>query len=305
MCISRRVSLSDGALLLALAMERFAERRSWEERDLARRIGTREQLHQVLAVLADQGWPLQLDNGVWSVPEGWTPGGLRLSAADLSELLRLLARAPRSRPRDQILSKLTRRIRQGSWVTPFGADPPNDYRPILEQAARDRRVLEILYFSRETCLARPRFASVQESATGARGECWIVSHPSNTATRVLLDSILDVRERPDLPYLSASNHLPDPEPLGRVRVALRVPRFKTRQLVAGLPVGLSVAQDGDSLRVEGRTSALTPVARLVVALGAGIVIDSPELRGLVDAIARIAIGELGFEPLPMMDPPSW
>lgn len=297
-----RVSLSDGALLLALAMERFAERRSWEERELARRIGTREQLQQVLAVLADQGWPLQVDRGVWSVPEGWTPGGLSLSAADLAELLRLLARAPRSRPRDQILSKLTRRIRHGSWVTPFGADQPSDYRSVLEQSARDNRVLEVLYFSRETSVARPRLVSVQETATGARGACWVVSHPSNTATRVLLDSILDVRERPDLPYLVASEPLADPGPLARIRVALSVPRFKTRQLVAALPLGLSVGQEGDTLRVEGLTSALTPLARLVLALGAGIVIESPELRGLVDAIARIALGELGFDPLPAVVP---
>ena len=39
-----------------------------------------------------------------------------------------------------------------------------------------------------------------------------------------------------------------------------------------------------------------PVARLVLTLGAGIAIETPELRGLVDALARLATGELGFEP---------
>lgn len=292
------MSLSDSALLLALALERFAERSSWKEGELARRLGTRTNLQRVLAVLAEQGWPLHLQDGVWSVPEGWRPDGLRLSTTDLSELLRILARAPRSRPRDQILSKLTRRLRESSRVAPSELEPPDEYRAALEQAATERRALEILYFSRETFAAAPRTVSVQDSASWGRGECWVVSHPSNTATRILLDGVLDVRERPDRAYVLAEGLRRASRAVPRLRVAFRVPHRKTRQLLPNLTAGLGVRGDDDGLHVEGRVSGLMPVARLVLTLGAGIAIETPELRGLVDALARLATGELGFEPQP-------
>lgn len=288
------MSLSDVALLLASVMERFGARRSWDESEFSDHLGLRGKLLDVLTVLAEQGWPLRLEGGVWSIPEGWRSASVQFSPLELAELLRLLVRSPRSKARDRLLAKLTRRMRQDPWVAPLGIDPRDEHRLALERAARSQTVVEILYFSRETYVAESRLVSVQDSPLPDRTACWGVTHPYNTAVRVLLDCVLDVRERPDRSYLLQAQSPSAPEPIPKVRVAFDVPQAKARQLLAGLPPGLSLQHVGKAIRVEGAVEALTPVALLVLALGAGVVIETPELRGLVDALARIAIGELGL-----------
>lgn len=290
------MALGDAALVLASAIESFSERRAWTERDLARRLrATPASFQQTLALLVGHGWPLRLDGGVWSVPDTWDPGGLRLSAPDLAELLRLLARMPRSRVRDVILSKLTYRLRQGN--KPFlGGELADEYFLILTKAAKEREALDVLFYSRETGLPEIRTVSVQE-AGASRGACWVVSYPFNTASRMLLDCVLDLRRRPDRPYMPADALPRQPEALPKLRVAFSVPQTKTRALLTVLPAGLALRHEGDRVHAEGEVMALTPVARAVLALGAGTEVATAELRGLVEALARIALGELGFETL--------
>jgi hypothetical protein len=290
------MTLSDAALLLAAVMERFAERRSWNQADLSARLGLKANLPDLLEILADQGWPLHLEDRTWSIPEGWASASLRLSPLELAEFLRLLVRSPRSKPRDRILAKLTRRMRQEAWVAPLGVDPRDEHRLALERAAREHKVVEILYYSREACAAEARLVSVQDTPPPGRDECWGIRHPYNAPTRVILDSVLDLRERPDRPYVRAPAAPEDPPPSAQVRAAFEVPLAKTRQLLSALPAGLGVRREGKALRIEGLVTTLTPAAQLILALGAGIVIESPELRGLVDTLARIAMGELGLEP---------
>lgn len=275
-------------------MERFGERRSWHEGEFSEHLGLRGKLLDVLAVLAEQGWPLHLEGGVWSIPEGWRSASVQFSPLELAELLRLLVRSPRSKARDRLLAKLTRRMRQEPWIAPLGIDPRDEHRRTLERAARSQTVVELLYFSREACVAGPRLVSVQDSPAPDRSECWGVSHKANTAVHILLDCVLDVRERPDRSYLPAAEVPRAPGPIPKVRVAFEVPQAKARQLLAGVPPGLSLHHGGQVIRVEGAVAALTPVALLVLTLGAGVVIGTPELRGMVDALARIAIGELGL-----------
>ncbi|MFO0726490.1 MAG: hypothetical protein U1E65_22075 [Myxococcota bacterium] len=232
---------------------------------------------------------------MWSLPESWDPGGLRLSATDLAELLRLLARMPRSRVRDVILAKLTTRIRQANKPS-LGGELADEYFVLFTQAAKAREALDVLFYSRETGLPEIRTISVQESGAD-RGACWVVSYPFNTASRMLLDSVLDLRQRPDRPYMPADVLPKRSDLLPKLWVSFSVPQAKARALLSVLPAGLTIRHAEDRVHAEGQVTALTPVARAVLALGAGTEVATPELRGLVQALARIALGELSFETL--------
>ncbi|MFO0722857.1 MAG: hypothetical protein U1E65_03665 [Myxococcota bacterium] len=286
------MALSDSALALAAVIECFGERRSWTERELARRLRTTPAaVQQMVAVLLDHGWPVSLDHGVWSVPDDWEPGGLALDAFDLADLLRLLARTGRTHPRDTILGKLSRRLTTPKKLVAMSDPVAAGFFAVLQDCAKRACAAEVLYYSRETCLAETRLVSPQASSGGSR-ECPVVSNRSNSPTSLLMDSVLDVTDAPDRPYFHGSD---PPRRVSasawRVAVKFSVPRSKLRALVAFLPMGLAIVHDGDRIRAEGTVTALSPIARAVLALGAGTVIDTSELRGLVEVLAGLAVGQ--------------
>jgi len=79
----------------------FVAQRRWTQAALAREAGvSTEAIRKHLTKMKEDGWPLDEDKEfphvVWRMPPNWYPGVLALKAEEVPDLLRLLARSPRS-----------------------------------------------------------------------------------------------------------------------------------------------------------------------------------------------------------------
>ncbi|MFO0726429.1 MAG: hypothetical protein U1E65_21765 [Myxococcota bacterium] len=107
----------------------FLRQRTWPQAALAREVGIgAAQLKRLLEGLEQDGvLPLEREvdhpHVYWSLPKGWFPGGVFYQGSEVESLLRLLARSPKSKERDKLISIagqcfLGRRdTRQGSAAT--------------------------------------------------------------------------------------------------------------------------------------------------------------------------------------------
>ena len=88
---------------LAAIFVAFTRQPTWSQAELARELGISsrqvrdriEELHQAGIQFERQE---ERPHVYWSVPKGWFPGGLLLTAKDSLKLLRHIVRAPRSNP---------------------------------------------------------------------------------------------------------------------------------------------------------------------------------------------------------------
>src|SRR5690606_32262299 len=84
---------------------------TWSQAELARHVGVAPAvIRKRLAELSETGIPLfrEVDHPhvYWSVPRSWYPGGVLLASAQITELLRQLARLPKSAARNRLLETL-------------------------------------------------------------------------------------------------------------------------------------------------------------------------------------------------------
>ena len=110
----------------------FVQRRRWTQAELARHaeVGTEVVRKHLLKMKAD-GWPLEESkdhpNVIWRVPAGWHPGILAFTAEELPDLLRVLARAPRTAARERLAKIIGTRLPLASAAPPF--DHPMGRKP--------------------------------------------------------------------------------------------------------------------------------------------------------------------------------
>jgi predicted DNA-binding transcriptional regulator YafY len=242
----------------------------------------------------------------WSVPKGWLPGARALSAEQVADCVRLLARLPKSAPRDALLWQLAspsavpdaeRQPMQGEHVL-----------RVLEDALRTRTAVNVVYRSTTSGTARSRFLSVQRIKHGDRTRYVAISfeHDERAGGEVprmkwyRLDRTLRASLAPDEPYSRRSPEEIDAFINGSVdgyrRGDLLECSFMVREpeahWVAGnLPEGeLVVVREDGWLHVDACTAGLDVLARHLAGLGDAVRILTPELKQKVEEIARRTLG---------------
>jgi hypothetical protein len=87
----------------------------------------------------------------WSVPREWTPDGVAVATPDVAQLLRFIARSPRTPTRDALMRKLLPADTVAA-ITPNAADLPERESTLarLEDAQARKRAVRLLYTTAKT-----------------------------------------------------------------------------------------------------------------------------------------------------------
>jgi predicted DNA-binding transcriptional regulator YafY len=163
---------------LARILVALLEGRTWQQADLARKVGVLvPALRRHLQELLEAGVPLERQQEgpkvFWSVSKNWYPGGTYFSATEAADLLRLLARLPRSRRRDLSLARLVSTIpgHEGprslaAVLAPAAAPMDDSHLAVFEDGARDSVVVHMRYASPSRGAIEWRHVSVHRVLPG-------------------------------------------------------------------------------------------------------------------------------------------
>jgi predicted DNA-binding transcriptional regulator YafY len=292
-------------------MAAFIVQSSWNQSALAKRlgVGTRT-LKKCLDELGAQGVRVERFEEsareiVWSVPNGWIPGGARLTERDALDCVRLLGRLPPNEARDRILKALSgpaaiARAR-------LDGEAAADVLARVEDAVREQRALRILYDSANTSL-RWRTVSPHHVAHGGRPRFVATCHERRALGWFRVDRV--VRAEPadagSPPWrapadevatfvsTSASGfHRGDP-----VRCRMWIRAAEARWARGVLPVeGAIVREVTDGVEIEVETAGVEVLARFVVGLGEAARALTPELGERAREIAAAAVRASAAAPL--------
>lgn len=301
-----RKSGSESAVALLVA---FLERRQWSQAALAERLGVSVATVRVrLRELSEAGVPLEREDDHphvwWSVPKGWGPGGVVLTADDVVLARRLLARLPATTVRNRLLAKLLLADRPAlappeAVVVPSSVDPQEElYLPIVEDAARVQAVLSLSYFSAGRGAVESREVSPCRVIIGPPARFVARCHRSDSLKWFRVDRVMRARlvARDEARYRAVAVGEVDAfvaESVGGfhggvdvIDVSFVVRAPESRWVAGNLPAPLAAEACGDGVRVTGRTSALVAVARFCVGLGAAVRVESAELGAVVRGLAE-------------------
>jgi predicted DNA-binding transcriptional regulator YafY len=298
-------------------VQAFLEQRTWSQADLAEHIGIGvAAVRKRLQELSAHGVPLTREEDppqvYWSVPPGWLPGAIAFPAADALDLLRHLARLPRSAARERLLRRVLaaapRRdplLEGDALVTPRLTEAEEAYLAVAEDAAQRRVSLACTYFTVSRGALERRYLSVQRVVVGPPARLLAVCHRDGRLKWFRVDNVqaarLDAAEpyRPGDPAQidavlaqSVDGFHRDGAP---VRCAFVVREPESRWVERNLLPGMVAEPLPGGLRVVATTGGVLRLARYVVGLGGVTCIDTPELRAAVRELARGAL-EAAAEP---------
>jgi predicted DNA-binding transcriptional regulator YafY len=297
----------------------FVEQRTWTQAALARKleVGT-ETIRRRLEELSASGLTLHREEErphvYWSVPKDWFPGALAFKADEAADLMRLVARAPRSRLRERLVSIVVGRLpnlgaagaaaagAQGLDLVRAPALSPEEERAlaVVEDAARQKIVLKMRYFTASRRKVTWREASVHRVEVGARRQFIATCHVHGELRRFRVSNVLDAKLDKGAAFRAVSKSA-----LGRfeaeslagyhadappVLCAFFVRDPEADWVSRNLPddaIEEEPAHDGARFRVE--TRGLPVLARFVAGLGDAARPETPELAAEVARIARGAL----------------
>jgi predicted DNA-binding transcriptional regulator YafY len=289
----------------------FFRRRQWRQAELARELGVSvETVTRTLRSLSAGGMPLIRDDSDkpqvwWRVPKDWAPSGVLFAGQDTPALLRTLARAPRSRERDALLSHASKSARVSDQFSRIEAprltDIEESWLSVVEDAAKGT-TLGMRYTGTQRGAAEWRYVSVQNVEVGPPSRFLAICHRSGTLKRFRVEGIALARLDSGIPYRQAS-----PEAVAaligesvdgylgeglQVECAFFVHDPEARWVARNLLSGMRVDADEDvagGIRVRCTTPAIVRVARFVVGLGGAARAETPELALCVKELARGAL----------------
>jgi len=295
---------------VAAIFQAFLAKRSWSQADLAREVGVLvPALKKQLAALENQGLPLLREEDhphvYWSVPKHWFPGGVVFHGADLSLLLRYLARAPRSKDRDRLIASTTRTLAAGPAAVELSevVEPVEEAKHLsrIEDSATQRVSLHCRYVSSKGREGW-RHLSVQRIVVGPPARFVAVCHRTDRLKWFRVDNVLDADLEHSQPFRKASRRDVDAlvessldgfADTGSVLALSFLVRSPEAGWVAKNLLGGMVAECvDDGIRVVVTTSALPIVARFVVGLGEAARCETPALAVAVETLARGALAAL-------------
>jgi predicted DNA-binding transcriptional regulator YafY len=304
----------------------FIEQRTWTQAALARRLETRtETIRTRLEELQAGGFKLQREEDrphvYWSVPKDWFPGALVFKEDEAADLLRLIARAPRSKLRDKVIDLVAARLANVGQATPdVSAIGPTtmtheeeDALSIVEDAARQRVPLKMRYFSASRRSESKRHASVHRVEVGARPHFIATCHRTGELRRFRVSNVLDAKLDPgeafrdvapeDLARFESESLAGFRSPGPKIKSAFFVRDPEAAWVAKNLPdeaIREEAAPGGARFAVE--TSALMVLARFVAGLGGAATPETPELAKAVRAIAEGALGNASGAKKPRAKP---
>ena len=192
----------------------------------------------------------------------------------MPELLRLLARHPKSRARDRIIASIVERLpHAASHAMPIEAltvsTREEQHLPVIEDAAKKRAPLRFHYFTASRGREGSRFASVHRVFPGPPARFVATCHRSGGLKWFRVDNVTDASSDASEPF--------------------RVREPEARWVARNLMSGMKADEQRDGIRVTVRTTAVDRVARWVVALGGAAECETDVLVERVAEIARAAL----------------
>lgn len=295
------------AILLA-----FLERRSWSQKALADHCGVSvKTVKRHLTDLSAAGFPLYQDRDpphvYWSVPKDWFPGAV----AFRDELLTVLVRVLRNSPHSDTRSRLLTHVAAGATGMRLAATPEAVVTSVLsrEQEAIlweiedsiERRVpVHMRYYTMSRGDAAWRHASVHRVVLKDAIRMIATCHRDGKLKWFRLDNVwwarADESERfrhrapEEIAAFTTESvdgfHSGDAAQECRFTVRLPEARWVKAQLTA--PVAIDEGPAEYEFAVQ--TAGMLPLARFVVGLGEAARCETPELRAVVEELARGAMG---------------
>lgn len=238
---------------------------------------------------------------VWSVPRGWFPAGVALTAADADELLRQLARAPQSSERDRLLLELASRARRDA---PSPVIHPNKgydeaHLRAVEDACASRTPITIRYYSASHGRHHDRVVSVQRIIGGPHPRIVARCHRAGGLRFFRISRIAAARPSTDTPFVAVDPTEVDGflatsvsgyrDPSAPVRVSFTVRDPEARWVQDTLPLDMSSEPVAGGIRLSGDTAGVLALARFVVGLGDAARAETPELLHAVHELASGAL----------------
>jgi predicted DNA-binding transcriptional regulator YafY len=295
----------------------FHRQRTWAQAELARTLGlTTESVRKKLQEFEKLGVPLVRDDDpphvYWSVPKGWFPGGLLLEASDVEQVVRLLARCPRSSARD----KLIKRVVQGSGKATAGTDSAlaglvspqitqaeEEFLPVVEDAVSRKTPLCIRYFTAHKGRIEERYVSVHRVIEGTPSRFVAMCHRDKKLKWFRVENITRARLSPETEYLAADETGVEAflaasidgyhEGTVEEEHVFVVRETEARWVRQNLLKEMKPEVCAEGLRVRVKTSALTQVARYVLGLGEAVTVETVGLREKVKELAEGALRRQG------------
>lgn len=298
-------------------LKALLDRRTWTQAELARHVGVAvPAVRKRLLELQSNGIPLESDTDhphvYWSVPKTWFPGGVLLSNAQVTQVLRLLSRLPCGKARDQLIESLIGalpvRPAPAAVVPAESTAREQQHLSNVEDAATQKIVLRFSYFTANRGSEATRLASIQRVLLGPPARFVAVCHRSGKLKWFRIDNMSDSKLEPAESYRAAEaaqvdafvssslDGFHDGNPAREHVFFVRDP--ESRWVARNLFEGMRCDEVPGGIRVTALTSALPRLARYVVGLGAATKPLTPELESEVAALATGVLVSIGANRTP-------
>lgn len=295
--------------------QRFLQQKEWSQAALAASLGiTVKALRSRLVELESEGVPFDRIEAPphvhWRVRDGWFPGSFQLQARDVGALLQQLLQAPESDARnaliDRIVAAAPRKVgptaRRSAVGAPTRSAEESAWLPLVMDAAMGRQCLLIRYHSASSGAETWRNVSPQRVDAGPPARFFAWCHESAELRWFRVDRIVRGHVDRGTAFVEAeaaqvaqglAESLDGFRQMTSVSCVFAVRNPEARWARRSLPGQGSerfMVEDTDGgVRVTLHTSAIVPLARYVVGLGAAAHAETPELAAEVERLARGAL----------------
>lgn len=295
--------------------QRFLQQKEWSQAALAASLDISvKALRSRLAELESEGVPFERievpPHVHWRVRDGWFPGSVQLQARDVGALLQQLLQAPESDTRDALIDRIVeaapRKIgpaaRRSAVGAPTRSAEESAWLPLVMDAAMGRQCLLIRYQSASSGAETWRNVSPQRVDAGPPARFFAWCHESAALRWFRVDRIVRghidrsttfVEVEPTQVAQGLAESLDGYRQMTSVSCVFSVRNPEARWVRRSLPgqgsERFTVEDTNIGVRVTLRTSAVVPLARYVVGLGAAARAETPELAAEVERLARGAL----------------
>jgi proteasome accessory factor C len=298
-----------GIETVVAVLRSFLETPTWTQAALARRVGIgTPALRKHLLELQRAGFPFESEvdhpHVYWSVPKGWFPGAVALQTDEASEMLRQITHAPRSKARDKLIRAILYRLQapadaEATVVVPQSSAAEEKLVPLVEDAAAQKKPLDMRYYSSSRGHVSQRFVSVHRLVVGPPARFVAYCHTSKALRWFRVENIVHATLSADEQFVPVKkadvDHFQETSLDGfHDAVQPEVERFfvrdpEARWVVNNLLGGMKATQVDGGIRIETETCAVSRLAQYVVGLGGAAHAETDRLATMVRELAEGAI----------------